>query len=104
MTEFEHPPGPALIWTRPDYTPRRSRRQIATEVAAYHGLTLDQLIHGGRTRLVVWPRQDAMLAMLETGYISYPKMGAFFGLDHTTCMHGAKAALIRRERAEARAA
>lgn len=74
----------------------RSCKSIAQEVAAEAGLTLEELKSPSRERRVAWPRQEAMLRMLEAG-ASLPRAGRFFDRDHTTVLHAREAAQARRD-------
>ena len=78
-----------IIWVWPH---RRSMREIAADVAARHGLTLDELKSPQRARRIAWPRQEAMKEIYDTGRFSLPQIGGFFGgRDHTTVLHAIRA-------------
>ncbi|QWW19576.1 chromosomal replication initiator protein DnaA [Schaalia sp. 19OD2882] len=64
---------------------------IMGQVAAYFGVTIDQLCSQERSRTVVEARQIAMYLCRELTELSLPKIGsAFGGRDHTTVMHANK--------------
>ena len=66
-------------------------REIAAQVAARYGLTVDDLKGPETARRYSRPRHEAMWLMKQAGR-SYPQIGAFLGgRDHTTAMHGVKA-------------
>lgn len=71
--------------------------EIAAQVASAHLLTVTELRGPCRERYIAWPRQEAMLAMVEAGF-SLPQIGRFLNRDHTTVMAGARAARARREK------
>lgn len=78
---------------------RLTMLQIASLVAVQHGITLDDLRGGERSRRFSHPRQQAMAAMAEAGFSS-TRIGRFLGSrDHTTVLHGIA---MHRERQEAR--
>ena len=64
---------------------------IAAKVAQRHGLSLREILAGGRDRRTAWPRQDAMRAIREETTLSLPQIGRIFGRHHTTVMHGIQA-------------
>ena len=67
---------------------------IVARVALIYGLSVDELRGKGREIRVSHPRQEAMLMMHEAGY-SMPRIGRFFKRDHTTILHGIRAARTR---------
>jgi chromosomal replication initiation ATPase DnaA len=70
--------------------------QMARDFCEEHGVQLRDLRGPSRERWIAWPRQDFMLRAYEAGY-SYPRIARFLGnRDHTTIMHGVKAAERRR--------
>ena len=75
---------------------RRRMFNMAAFMANANGLTVDDFTGPERARHVSWPRQEFMLAAHEAGY-SMPQIGRFLGSrDHTTILHGIRAARKRR--------
>lgn len=65
---------------------------IIKEVAARHGLTIDEIKSQNRSRRIAWPRQEAMYELRTHTRLSYPAIARFLGLsDHTTALHGVNA-------------
>jgi len=64
--------------------------QIAAEVAAKHGLTVEELRGPARGFKVAHPRQEAMARMRAETSQSLTAIGRYFGRDHTTVMHGVR--------------
>ncbi len=60
---------------------------IARDVAAKHGLTLEQLRGRSRKRRIAHPRQEAMWRMMETERWSTIRVGRYFDRDHSTVIH-----------------
>lgn len=56
------------------------------------------LLYPCRRRRIAWARQEIMLELHRDEGWSYPRIAGFFGLDHTTILHGVKAATERAER------
>lgn len=75
-------------------SPRMSMRDIAAEVAAEYGMTVADLKRRSRCHWISHTRQEAMRRMFDAGY-SLPQIGRLFGLDHTTVLHGVRAARAR---------
>lgn len=73
---------------------RKNLVAIAVEVANSKGLTFEEMMADTRQRDVAWPRQEFMLAAHREGY-SMPEIGALIGRDHTTVLHGIRAAKKR---------
>lgn len=69
----------------------RTMREIAQAVAASHGLTVDEMKSPTHAWRICHPRQEAMALMHDTGRYSYPQIGRFFGMDHTSAIHGDRA-------------
>ena len=69
----------------------RTLRQIAEDVAATHGLTLEEMKAPTSARRISHPRQEAMAAMRATGRYSLSQIGGFFSLHHSSALHGARA-------------
>lgn len=73
-------------------------REIASEVAHRHGLTLEDLKGPSRRQEISQPRQEAMALMCAERRWSLPQIGRFFGgRDHTTVIHGVRAHQRRTE-------
>ncbi|MDF3607540.1 helix-turn-helix domain-containing protein [Paracoccus sp. DMF-8] len=73
---------------------RATLRRIAEETAAEHGMTFDEITSPSRRQFIAQPRQEAMRRQREAGF-SYPVIGWFWDRDHTTVMHGVRAAEAR---------
>ena len=72
---------------------------ILKSVADEHHISMQKLLGRNRKREIAWPRQEAMLAAYREGY-SYPEIGMMLGgRDHTTILHGCKAARKREREA-----
>jgi chromosomal replication initiation ATPase DnaA len=67
---------------------KKSMRDIAKEVADKHGFTLDDLMIRSRRQKLSIARHEAFYRMRYELNLSYPKIGSFFGMDHTSVMHG----------------
>ena len=78
-------------------------RSVVREIAQERGMSADEILSDDLARHIAHARQDAMLAMRDLGFSS-PMVGAFFGKDHTTVLHGWDAAERREERDSAREA
>jgi hypothetical protein len=72
--------------------------EIALEVAAAHGLAIDQLRKKSRVWRFSYPRQMAMFLQRALTGASLPQIGAWWGMNHGT-VHHALAAM--RDRCEA---
>lgn len=66
-------------------------QSICEQVAIESGLTADEIKIATRQARIAQPRQKAMRQMRDAGY-GASQIARFFGLDHTTVMHGIKAA------------
>lgn len=64
---------------------------ITERVAARHGLTVEELKAPTSCTRIAHPRQEAMMEMRAQDRWSLPQIGRFFGLDHTTILHGVRA-------------
>lgn len=85
---------------------------IIGKVAAAFGVTAKDLTGPSRLRRVLVPRQVAMFLAREACGLSFPRLAAAFGRDHTTVLHAVRkiaadvatderlAAVVRRLRAE----
>lgn len=73
----------------------RKMREICNDVCIAHDVTLDELKGPSRSRVIAWPRQDAMKLLAQAGY-SLPEIGRYLGRrDHTTVLHGIAASKAR---------
>ena len=67
-------------------------REVIREVAARHRLTIAELVGESRKREIAWPRIEAMARIRAlTGpdgrpRYTLPRIGQFFGRDHTTVL------------------
>jgi chromosomal replication initiator protein len=85
---------------------------IIGRVAAAFGVTPKELLGASRLRRVLVPRQVAMFLAREACGLSFPRLAAAFGRDHTTVLHAVRkveadlaaderlSAVVRRLRAE----
>lgn len=71
-------------------------REIATEVAARHSLTLGDLSGRSTCRHIAVARQEAMWEVWTATNFSFPRIGAFFNRDHTTVLHNVRVHARRR--------
>ena len=97
VRENRHAPMPADIVeiVKNQLSPKRTMRGMAEVVARENGLTVCDLISPDRAHRIAHPRQDLMLMCNEAGY-SLPQIGRFLGgRDHTTILHGCRAAKLR---------
>ena len=81
-----------LLAPEPDDIPppikRMTMRAIAIQVAAKHGLTVDEMRSDRRSRAVVVARHEAWWRSREETLNSLPQIGRYFNRDHSTIMHG----------------
>lgn len=64
-------------------------KKIATSVAEFYNITIEDLLKQSRKKEYVKPRQIAMYLTRKELSSSFPTIGEFFGgRDHTTVMHG----------------
>jgi chromosomal replication initiator protein len=79
--------------------PEISAATIMAVTAEYFAVTIDDLVGGSRSRVLVGARQMAMYLCRELTDLSLPKIGEKFGnRDHTTVMHAERK--IRAQMAE----
>jgi chromosomal replication initiator protein len=77
-------------------TRRPSVREIQEETAAAFDLSLDELLSGGRSARLAWPRQLAMYLTRELTDETLPAIGRQFGgRDHSTVLYSCKRAADR---------
>ena len=74
--------------------PRGAIAKIIKDVADEFGVLPSEIRGTDRSRHLVWPRQEAMRRAHEAGF-SYPQIGHVLNRDHTTVIHGARAAEMR---------
>jgi chromosomal replication initiator protein len=76
-------------------------RQIVADVAEIHGVSLEDLLGPSHKRKFAEARQEAMLwCILQKRWdglraYSSPRIGAFFGRDHSTVLTGCRRAAQR---------
>jgi len=58
-------------------------------VAARHGMTPSDLLAKNRRRAISHPRQEVFWLAHRAGN-SYPEIGAYFDMDHTSVLHGCR--------------
>ena len=63
-------------------------REIVLETARKYGMQPMDLKRRHRSHKIVHPRQEAMWRCRNETSHSYPEIGRYFGLDHTTVMSG----------------
>lgn len=68
---------------------------IVAEVAAEAGLTVGDLMGATREHRYAHPRQEAWRRIRDDLGWSLPRIGRMFGKDHTTILHGVRAAEAR---------
>lgn len=59
-----------------------------TEVAERYKLTTQEILCKGRTRRIVYPRNEAIYEIAIATKLSFPQIGKIFNKDHTTIIHG----------------
>jgi chromosomal replication initiator protein len=76
----------------PDLAPARklSVEDIQLHVGAAFGLSLEELLSGGREPRLAWPRQIAMHLARELTDQTLPAIGRAFGRGHTTVLHACR--------------
>jgi len=77
----------------PPAPPSSKRDMIVHDVASRHGVTFAEIMKGSRLMPVIIARQECFYLMRESisamgRPISFPQIGRYFGLDHTTVIHG----------------
>jgi chromosomal replication initiator protein len=73
--------------------------EIQAAVAGHYGLNIRDMRSGCRARRVAHPRQVGMYLSRQLTKQSYPRIGRLFGgRDHSTIMHGERAARERLKR------
>lgn len=78
---------------------KRSMKEVASEVAQAHGLTLEEMKQPRRFRNLAHARHEAMWRMRQETVASFGMIARFFNLmDHTTVVHGCAAHEQRQRR------
>lgn len=79
--------------------PKLTRGQKITAtikvVALRRGVSVEDIMVGDRTRPNVNARHEAMYLLRRNFGLSYPRIGAIMGRDHTTVMNGVRAHAAR---------
>ena len=70
-------------------------RIIVEEVAAPHGVTVEDVLGPSRSRPLVRPRQEAMYRVYDETSLSLLEIGRRFNRDHTTVLHAVQAHAAR---------
>lgn len=78
--------------------PRRRMADVVAEAEAEFGLQPGTMYKPDRSRRVSWPRFAAYHVCHNTLGKSYPEVASFFGVDHTTVLHGVRRADTIRKR------
>jgi chromosomal replication initiation ATPase DnaA len=77
-------------------TPRDRMLDIVDQVAFWHGVTSADIFGKSKMRGFVIPRRDAICAIVRNWpHRSYPEVGRFFGLDHSTIQHHLEVAGVK---------
>jgi chromosomal replication initiation ATPase DnaA len=63
-------------------------RQILLEVSRKHNIPVDAILGQSRQRRIVLARGDAIWRFYSETRLSTPQIGARFGKDHSTILHG----------------
>lgn len=78
-------------------SPAKRAKDIVSNIAELHMVSVRELLGNDRARYVAHPRQDAYrLIKLETGW-SLPRIGQMFDRDHTTILYGIRQSEKRAE-------
>ena len=79
---------PPKIMDRAEHAQRKRIREIASEVAARYGVTVERMRSHDKRRVFMAPRWEAW-ALCQDERFSTPVIGRYFGgRDHTTILHG----------------
>jgi chromosomal replication initiator protein len=85
---YPRAPGPG--------TSRHTISEIQAATCRHFGISADELLSGGRSTRIAWPRQLAMYLARELTGASLPAIGREFGgRDHTTVLHACRRAGTR---------
>jgi chromosomal replication initiator protein len=75
--------------TESDRNPEIRVKNILKSTAEKHGLTVNDILCGSRSVVLIHARQEAMYECARLTLLSYPQMSRVFGgRDHSTIMHG----------------
>jgi chromosomal replication initiation ATPase DnaA len=69
----------------------RAAQLVVMDVAERNALTVEMLLSDRRYRAITHPRQECYALLYATGRYSLPLIASWFGVDHTTVLHGRKA-------------
>lgn len=73
-------------------------KMIVVDVCAETGVSMEEIFGSDRTRYVAHARQECFLRIRDATELSLPYIGRLFKRDHTTVLHGIRAAENRRSR------
>lgn len=79
----------------PAPTRRQQINATITVVALRHDVPVEDIMVGDRKRPIVNARHEAMYLLRNKFRLSYPRIGAIMGRDHSTVMHGVRAHAAR---------
>lgn len=84
---------------------RKVALRIIAQVAACHGITVEEILGPSRKMAIITARQDAMVEVfLARPDLSFPMIGRIFHRDHSTVVHTVKRRGLLRARDGQRAA
>ena len=72
----------------PAHEVHRTVSRILKSVADYHNVTVPEMKGRRRTWSILFARQEAFYVLARGLGLSTPRIGFFFGRDHTTVLHG----------------
>lgn len=104
----QRPRRKKLVWARKSYGSWQDRKarfpeiaRVQLIVAEHFGLPAEVMLQRRGPQSISEKRQLAMLLARETVRSSYPDIGACFGgMDHTSVMHGCRAAAANNDLAD----
>lgn len=73
-----------------DPPPPATMRSLLNETARRHGMTVAELTSRKRTHVLAHARHEFMWLARNVLHKSYPVIGTFLGMDHTTVLHGVR--------------
>ena len=79
----------------PKMTPGQKINATIKVVALRHGVDVEAIMVGDRTRPIVNARHEAMYLLRNKFRLSYPRIGTIMGRDHSTVIHGVRAHAAR---------
>jgi len=68
---------------------------LGRRVAAKHACTLEEAVSQARTQAFVDARHELWAILQATGNWTYKRIGALFGRDHTSVIHGVRQHYLR---------